>query len=409
MNLLLYQALNVFLGSAAEPSRAEGGLSDRPVFSLHPSHALINDLKRKGYNYIRHFIVLPSHNMPRWLLPIDSRCGMLASTRIYRPHKWVPRIFKELLVRMIKLGWDGCLLSKILVATKGPSPLENSVRGVIGEDHPLFALSLGTRAAVRKLTVQVMDRHGNIIGYAKLPLTRLADERVRHEAATLQRLCKFTSLRPHIPQLLYAGNCNDTYILLQSPLEGERGPASLSRIHQDFLEILWNVHRLTKPAQCLIDEVAARWEQAAPSLGTKWSELAQEVLRYSTNALGAKMISLGAMHGDFAPWNTRVKQGNLLLFDWESANWEAPNSWDTFHFRVQSATSFKQNERRFTPELASPDDILFMLYILNSVRQFLEEGNLDAISERQLLLTRQLYKSRQVFGDLRRAGRASAA
>jgi len=50
-----------------------------------------------------------------------------------------------------------------------------------------------------------------------------------------------------------------------------------------------------------------------------------------------------------------------------------------------------------------------MLYLLNSVHQFLEEGNPSAIRERQTLLTNQLNKSRQAFGDLRRPGCASAA
>jgi hypothetical protein len=411
MNSLLCQALQVFLGPGARPVRPEDGVADGPVFSTFPSRVLVNDLRRRGYNCVRRFMVLPSHKAPRWLLPIDSREGMLASTRIYCPHKRAAQAFKELLVGMIKVGWNGSLVPKIVVASKGRLPLENAVRDVMGEKHPRFALSLGTNDAntVRKLTLQIMDRHGSIIGYAKLPMTRLADERVRHEAATLEKLSHFASLRPHIPSVLYAGDYNDSYVLFQSPLEGERGPINLNGMHQNFLENLWNVQRLTRPAHFLIEKVTGSWEKAAPSLGTNWNELAHEVLRYSAAALGSTMIPFGAMHGDFAPWNTRVKQDDLLLFDWESAEWEAPTSWDMFHFRVQTFCSFEQNKCHFALEATSPSDILFMLYLLNSVRQCLEEGNPTAIRHRHTLLTNQLYKSRQVFGDLQRVGCASAA
>ena len=105
------------------------------------------------------------------------------------------------------------------------------------------------------------------------------------------------------------------------------------------------------------------------------------------------------MHGDFAPWNTRVRQDSLLSFDWESADWEAPRSWDIFHFRVLTSDSFKRNEREFTFPESSPDDVLFMLYLLNSVCQLSEEGNLSAVHRRKSLLITQLSKSYQSFGD----------
>jgi len=253
-----------------------------------------------------------------------------------------------------------------------------------------------------------MDGLGRIIGYAKLPLTTLAADRVRNEAAALKELNHFASLRPHIPRPLYVGNCSDAYALIQSPLAGERGPVDLNGMHEQFLNSLWNVRRLTKPVECLIDRVAARWEQAAPTLGTEWDELAREVFRYATSTLAKSTLSFGAMHGDFTPWNTRIHQGNLLSFDWESADWEAPASWDTFHFRVLTSCCLKQNQRDFMFLQSSPDDVLFMLYVLNSVCQLLEEGNLDGISQRKPLLATQLHQSHCRFGDLPRTTYASA-
>jgi len=116
------------------------------------------------------------------------------------------------------------------------------------------------------------------------------------------------------------------------------------------------------------------------------------------------------MHGDFAPWNSRVRQNELLLFDWESADWEAPTSWDMFHFHVQTASSFrKDNAHCLAAEAQSSEEASFMLYLLSSVCQYLEEGNHNAISYRQDLLIRQLHKSRQELGEVRLENRAPAA
>lgn len=395
---LLPRALDLLFGSAIGPIRNEDELSGLdnlefpPVFSFSPSRGLTKSLRQRGYLHAHRFVAIPSHSKPRWLLPIGDASGTLAGTQIYLPHKWAPRTIKSLLLGMIKMGLDGWLGSRVLVASRDLLPLEVMVRAVTGEDHPLFALSLGRQPAVRKLTVQVMRSQGNILGYIKLPLTDASTERVRNEATILERLWNFPALRPHIPRLLYAGNWNSTHVLFQSPLEGEVGPISFDSLHEKFLRTLWNVHRVEKPGQALIHEVAAKWEKAAPLLGDKWNDLGQEVLRRSARNLHGKMLRYSVMHGDFAPWNTRVRRGELQLFDWESADWEAPSSWDAFHFHVQTASSFKKNGGRYMhSEIDSPDKTSFMLYVLNSVCQFLEEDNHRAIGLCQRLLNGQLH------------------
>src|SRR5439155_12412830 len=91
---LLARALGVLLGPAADPIRARGDVPElasvgsSPLFSLSPSPTLVKHLRREGYDHFRHFVVLPSHRMPRWLLPVEEASGMLAGTEIYLPYKW---------------------------------------------------------------------------------------------------------------------------------------------------------------------------------------------------------------------------------------------------------------------------------------------------------------------------------
>jgi hypothetical protein len=400
---LLAQALCVFLGPAAGqigaerdvPELASAGCS--PLFSLSPSPALLKHLRREGYDHFRHFIALPSHNTPRWLLPVGDDSGTLAGTEIYLPYRWAPRMLKSMVIAMAKLGCVGCFRSRILVASRGPLRLETLVHEVTGEQHLIFALSLGRRAAVRKLTVQVMrppaannGKAPHVLGYMKLPLTNVASERVRHEAGTLERLWNFPSLRKHIPRLLCACNWNNTYVLFQSPLEGAIGPTHLNRMHEEFLQKLRNVYRVEKPGKTLIQKVGARWEKVAPLLGAKWDELGREVLVRATRVINDKILPFSIMHGDFAPWNTRVRDKELLLFDWESADWEAPTMWDMSHFELLTTTNLGKNGGHHTFDVEF-GGTFFMLYVLNSVCQFFEEGNYEAIGHRQRLLTEQFH------------------
>ena len=294
METLLARALKVFVGSAVCPIRDEKDLTDldkcvsAAVFSLSPSADFGKAIRKKGYTHKYTFIAVPSRRAPRWLVPAQSRCAMLTATQMYEPHKWVARLLRRSLIGATKIGWTGWCCPKILVATKDKSALERLVEAVTSEAKPMFALSVGRQAAVRKLTIQVMRPNGDILGYMKLPLTDAAAERVRNEASILQRLWNFPALRPHIPRLLYAGDCSGTYVLFQCPLQGARGPTTLNEMHRSLLQKLWDVHAVRMPGQSLIEAVAAKWKRVVPCLGADWERLGQEVLRRASRDLEGK-------------------------------------------------------------------------------------------------------------------------
>jgi hypothetical protein len=394
---LLPQALELFVGSSIAPIRNQDELNVRSrvqpgaVFSLCPSRGLIRALSLAGYTHLYPFAAIPSHSDCRWLLPTQNPVALLAGTHIYEPHKLSARFVKRALIGAVKLGWNGGSGSNVLIASKTRLPLVTLIQEVTGESQPLFAFSLGRHAAVRKLTLQVMYPNGDILGYLKLPLTDIAAERVRHEANVLGMLLKVPALHPHVPRLLYAANWNGTYLLLQSALRGERGPLIFNDMHERFLRELWEVRSVKVSGQALIRRLAAKWDTTVRRLDSEWGELGKEVLQRATRDLQNIKLSCGLMHGDFAPWNTRIRQDGLLVFDWESADWEAPTSWDVFHFTVQASYFFAGNKRFQIPKHHPHDKILFMLYILTSISQFLEEENHAAVSHHKKLLVNAFH------------------
>jgi hypothetical protein len=380
MNDLLRNALHQLVGLGelrAGPSGNElqgGNALASVVISSNPPKRLGRELARQGYTRARWFFLLPSPTSPRWLFPLGNGHGAREGLEIYKPYATGAQVLKSLLTLMVAARCQRLAPHKVLVASRGSLPLEALVREVTGEGEAVFALSLGTPNHFRKLTVQVMRPDGGILGYIKLPLTEAATERVRHEAEVLRRLEKFPVLAGRIPKVLHAGDWKNGYILFQSRGPSFPGPIQFNYLHEDFLRDLRGLHQVQKPAEAVVKEVAARWQKAEPNLDSAWRALGQAALTKAEQELKGAIIPCGIMHGDFAPWNARVENGLLYVFDWESAAWDAPILWDLFHFHVQTASLLNKNSERlcslsrFSGERAS-----FLLYLLASVCQQLEE------------------------------------
>jgi len=400
VNQALHSALCKFIGRAAWPwaqdpkELPDAGSPVPPAVVLEdPSRRAVQRVMDKGFAHIQRFVVLPSSKGPRWLLPLDNTHTTLEGFHIYTPYARAAQTVKATAVRFIKAGWNGWGCSRVLIASRERLPLEKLVAEVTGEREPTFAMSLGVGGNVRKLTVQVMRANGEILGYVKLPLTEAAAERVRDEAATLERLRHLAPLRPHIPKVLYASEWVDGYILFQSPGPSCPGPVEFGALHESFLRTLWSAYQVQKSGRELVEEVAARWRKRELLLDADLRELGERALGRAHRELDAVVIPCGIMHGDFVPWNTRLDGGRLFAFDWESAAWDVPLLWDALHFHVQLAHLLKRKTaKRFLLERSRDNKGSSLLYLLNSISAYLEEVGIDhpGIVYRKRMLLREL-------------------
>jgi len=400
VNEALHSALCKFIGRPASPG-AQNQKEFPDAGSPVPSAVVLEDPSRrgaqrltdKGFAHIQRFVVLPSSKGPRWLLPLGHTHRTLEGFQIYTPYAPRARTLKAIVLRAIRAGWNGWGCSLVLIASGERLPLEKLVTEVTGEREPTFAMSLGVGGIVRKLTVQVMRPYGEILGYIKLPLADAATERVRHEAAILERLWDFASLRPHIPRVLYAGEWSEGFILFQSPGPPSSGPAAFGPLHEDFLRTLRGTYEVEKRGREVVEGVNARWQKAAPLLDAELRALGERALERALREMDGTTIPCGLTHGDFAPWNTRVDDGRLFLFDWESATGDTPFIWDVFHFQVQVARMLNPSSDRIIPLGQSPaQNASFLLYLLNSVSNYVEEAvaGHPGIEYRKRILRRQL-------------------
>ena len=395
--LVLYQLATGGSGGRSASSHFQDSATPRvpALISLHASKSTAHGFVRHGFSRTQRYVVLPSHKAPRWLLPIGKRAGGSSRNgfQLYTPYSRIAQAMKGLIVGTMA-GWQSWAGPQAVVGSKMALPLENLVSEITGEQRPVFALSIGTPGLFRKLTVQVMRLDGEILGYIKLPLTDAASERLRHEAKTLEYLSRFSELSPYIPKLLHAGGWGDGYIVFQTGSSTQGGPTEFGPLHQKFLETLWGVRHVSKPGHVLLDEVATRWRKVEPHMDSLWQTLGAGAFAKASRELSRVNISCGIMHGDFAPWNTRLKDEGLFVYDWEWASLEAPNSWDIHHFRVQVASLLdKKGGSDLLLGQTPGERASFLLYILNTACQFFEEKDSDGhpgLAWRQKLLMKEL-------------------
>jgi hypothetical protein len=377
----LENALRLFSGGAPDVSLLEGDLLQDggkalpdAAISWNPTPSLLKRLASNRYTRMHRFAVLPSRKRARWLLPQILGNHPIDGFEIYTPFSPSARLMKAITVRLRTSGWRGWVRHNVLIASRTPLPIERLVSEVTGKTQLIFSLSLGTPGTYQKFTVQVMSSDGSILGYLKMPLTDGASQRLRHEGTFLRKLSGFPKLRAHIPRLLFAGPWRGNDIVFQSPLEGEMGPVQFTQHHEEFLQKLQSCQPSDLPGGIVIQETARRWEGIASRLGARWQSLGKEALRLATQELRATVVPCGIQHGDLTPWNTRLHQGRLSVFDWESAASAAPNLWDKFHFLAQTECVLNQKPvaEKLT-DLREQNRGLYLLYLLQSTAQTAEE------------------------------------
>ncbi len=329
-------------------------------------------------------------------MPLTADGKAIHGFQLYAPFSLVARLAKAAVLQMNAIGWQGWARDRVLVASGKPLPIENLVSRITGEKHLTFSLSLGSPGVFQKLTVQVMRNDGEILGYLKMSLTEAARDRLHHEAKTLQKLSAFPQLRRRIPGLLYAGNWNETYVLFQTPLAGKAGPVCFTKLHTEFLGALHSCKPAVLPGKVLVEEVARKWEESVHLKGSGWQDLGRQALKTASHELHRAEVFCGIQHGDFAPWNTRMHDEGLLLFDWERAAWNTPSLWDSFHFLAQteSLLNTRHPGRNGSPDVREQNRGIYILYLLYSAVDLSEESaNSAGIEYRRMQLEKYMRGS----------------
>ena len=267
-------------------------------------------------------------------------------------------------------------------------------------DLSSVALFFGFPGPLQKLTVYCPGADGELGIVAKVALQDSADEAIAQEAHWLGKLNRLQALRAFLPRLLMEGklSCGRRYISMLAL------PPGLSSSHFDtphyaFLRVLAQqkpmlyVWRQSEAYQRL----QQRLQAISPLLTPPQQALLLDALNEVDLQIGDHELPASMVHGDFAPWNLRICDGQLFVFDWEYAEACGNPLQDFLHFhlipralqrwplRTRWMPDLLGASRRFADRLFGPDSgvaaasgALITHYLLDTITFYVEaSGELD--------------------------------
>ena len=199
------------------------------------------------------------------------------------------------------------------------------------------ALFFGFPGPLQKLTVYSPGKNGEFGMVAKVALHPSANDAIAQEAHWLAKLNRSQAVRNFLPRLLMEGtlSCGRRYISMLALPPGlsssQFGPA-----HYAFLRVLAQ----QKPALYLWRDCEAfrrlqqRLQAISPLLPAEQRGLLLDALDEVNRQIGEQELPASMVHGDFAPWNLRVCDGQLFVFDWEYAEACGNPLQDFLHFHL---------------------------------------------------------------------------
>ena len=289
-------------------------------------------LASAGMGRIARYAVLPGWHNPRWFIPLENPHVSSAGFNLYTPAKMSARLKRFAARVAVHSRLPFWYRDQLLIAQREPSPLVRALSDLFPGQQVHIALSAGAPdgALNRKASAAAIGADGTVLAFLKLATTRLTRDLLLREANVLGKLAGSPELAPRVPRLLGASEIDGTFVLIQAPLPGSPAPLPVTPLHENLFDALASGPAVEPEAIGLVRSLPDR----IAALPQPHPELA-ESLNGILAALADQRIRRAVVHGDFAPWNLRLQDGRLSIFDWEYGDLDGPAGLDEIHYRLQ--------------------------------------------------------------------------
>ena len=269
-------------------------------------------------------------NQRWWLIPLTNRRVAVSGMALFQPIISSAKLLKGAAVVASALGFsDLWARNKLYISGK------SNLADIFEDENLQYAFFTGTDSPHRKIAVQIMDKIGNIKGFAKVSRNPAIKPLLSHEAAILNDLHSLELQSAHVPTVLFSGEHDGASLLVTDTLKTARTKTSIrfNNAHQAFLQELAYKTAIpeTGSKEGLVTELYRRYAAVAELLSIEWRhriEQGLEKMAEQRDSLGPVVLC----HGDFTPWNTFFVDGQLYVFDWEYADHVYPVGYDAIHF-----------------------------------------------------------------------------
>ncbi|WP_051707060.1 phosphotransferase [Nocardioides aequoreus] len=283
-------------------------------------------------------LVLPRSSHPRLLVPAGNRPAAARAMFRFSAALSVREIVQRLGVAALLRTAGGQAFPDRIRVRESPASLRSHLGDILGQPVDV-SLGLGTARVNRKPVLQVFDRRGRSIAFAKLGESSSTRALVRGEAASLRHL-ESAGLPPglEVPRLLHDGEWRGHSLLVMSALPNSvrQRPSHQFQVPHDSMRAL---HQAFAGETCSVTDTPF-WErllQQVDALGSApgADRLRDAVARLETTAR-QQTTTPGAWHGDWTPWNMSRRRGRVQLWDWERFETGVPEGLDACHYGVNA-------------------------------------------------------------------------
>ena len=244
-------------------------------------------------------------------------------------------------------GWP---VLRIPVTASDADSIEKYLATCLGTEVRVGVL-LGTRRANQKPVLQVFDRSGALIAYAKVGHNALTAALVEREAEALTTISRLAPRSFQAPRVLHLGQWSGLEVLVISPLSTNRRHAVPGAVR---LAAMREVAHLTDTTESPLT-ASAFWSRVRADARRLADRPRGDRFLGTIEALeqrhGADVVPMGAWHGDWGGWNMGMGEGGLKLWDWERFGDGVPIGFDAVHYAAQEVQPGRRDtarqERRF--------------------------------------------------------------
>lgn len=220
--------------------------------------------------------------------------------------------------------------------------IESGPRGFLSGQIPLgrpayTAVQIGTPGPYRKATAVLVSAGGEGYVHAKIAMVPGADRQIGEEAGWLRELERARELENQVPRLFLEDSAsNGRRYLVTTLAPVHASTRQFTAAHVAFLSALGRVRR---------EVMSFATSACCESLEKTLKSVAVHLMPAERSTLAMALSDCKALldgwmgpfvlgHGDFAPWNIRLRGDRLFVYDWEHARAGANPLADAFNFRV---------------------------------------------------------------------------
>lgn len=284
------------------------------------------------------FALVRGFRQPPLLVPAAPHAAAAAVRRYSKPQSAAARFGIRALSRVLGGGLGGVMLcGRVHVTADAEAEtIEAYLKTVMARDIRV-SMYLGPPRANRKPVLQLVTDTGELAGFTKIGVNPLTQQLVRAERDALAELGEAGLTGIVVPRVLHYGTWRGLDVLVLSSLP------------------VWERHRPLSDAQ-----LAAAMNELARVKGLQQETLADSgyllqlrsrlaatdespdrlALTRALDALLARekdaVLTFGAWHGDWAPWNMANTARGLMVWDWERFSLGVPLGFDAIHHWLQT-------------------------------------------------------------------------